>query len=115
MSVAETVREAAESYVESERERWQETKELGPVGTLKRGFRQGLTGPAPTLDTDGSVDFGADPFRSINRLGFSAAGTDPDDAANDDRSAALAGIGGVILLAAVAVALGQLFTVNVSA
>jgi hypothetical protein len=47
------VEAAGQSYLESEKERWEETKELGPTGTLARGFQAGLTGPAPTVESAG--------------------------------------------------------------
>lgn len=61
-------------YYESEMERWEQTKELGPWGTFKRDFAFGVTGPAPTIRHDESRDFyvdhGPEPFRSVNRASF---------------------------------------------
>jgi hypothetical protein len=96
LAFPDKLKEAAESYVESERERWEETKELGPIGTFKRGLRQGVTGPAPTLDPDGSVNYGPGPIGNVNELASEAFGVDPDEAS--ERDLPLTAIAGVVML-----------------
>jgi len=110
-NVVDTVSGATQDYVESERKRWEETKELGPVGTFTRGLQFGATGPALSINPDGSLDFGPEPFGFINRSASEAAGVDPDEA--EESNPLLILVGGLAILSFVAVALGQLFTVKV--
>lgn len=113
LAFPDKLKDAAESYVESERERWQETKELGPVGTFTRGLRYGVTGPAPSLDPDGSVNFGPGPVGNINELAAEAFGVDPDEAS--ERDLPLTAIAGVAILLALLYLLRPLLTVAASA
>jgi len=103
--------DAVKSYVKSERERWEETKRLGPVGTFKRGLQFGATGPAPSIDEGGGVDFGPEPFGSINKSAFKATGQDPDAAEKDNPLLMVVFVIAVLLLAVTAV--GQLLTFEV--
>jgi hypothetical protein len=100
---AEAVKGAGESYWNSEMERWEETKELGPIGTFKRGLTFGATGPAPSIKPDGGIDFGPPAFDPLNRAGWRAAGGNPDQ--DEEGNPMLLLVAGLILLAL----LGQAF------
>lgn len=110
--VLDTVSGAARSYYTSEMERWEETKELGAVGTFKRDIQFGATGPAPSFDSDLDLDHGPEPFGTINsaakEVWDETAGT-PDDSTPLWLFVALF-VGGVMLLS---YTLGQLFEVHV--
>lgn len=109
--VLDSLTGAVDSYVESERDRWEETKRLGPIGTFKRDFQFGLTGPAPSLNPDFSTDFGSGPIEAINRTTYRAAGGDPDRAT--EPNPLFKAVATVLLIGAGLLALGQLFTFEV--
>jgi hypothetical protein len=100
-NAGDKVRGAAESYYESEMERWEETKELGPAGTFARGFQFGLTGPAPSIKEGGEVDYGPEPYESFNKSAFTGSdGQSPPEniAGNKTRFQLIVGLIVVVLL-----------------
>lgn len=116
MGITDTLTDAAGSYYESEMERWEETKELGPSGTFARDFRYGLTGPATSLDSDGDLYHGPEPYSTVNTEAFEGISYSlygEPDGAPDSFGYVIWAVLALIAVMVVSYTVGQLFTFEV--